>query len=1012
VYDGGIAYTAYITLRAQDGYKFAGFIEPIIDSSGTILGNSSISDESAKNSISFIVAYPPTGGSGGLSISGNITLADITSDVTKATIQLRRQSDNQMLGLPVHPNASGEYIIPGLVIGLYKVEVRLISFKSAFQESISVTNIVIGINFTLEKTDILLSINGTDNLGAQNTGDLGAVFPSAVNWQSLNTNIATVTADGRISAVSPGNATITCNSGALTFSVKVAHFIFLSDVAIANYLTSGNLGVSSAGNIANPITVLLYALDNAAFTSGSDGLGRLIQAVPNGKYVSYDLTGSTITTLSGSAGRSASNPQTRIVSFTMPTTITSIADNTFKEFKGLRNIVLTAGVTSLADSTFAGCSALQTINLGNLTSIGTAAFDGCASLNPVNISGISSIADSTFRGCSSLTNITIPSSPNFTIGKNAFQNCTALGGITIPANCILVDDYAFANCRSFSTITLNSGLKTIGNYAFCGDASPSPITTLVIPNTVETIGAYAFANYHTLASLTIGNSVKTIGAGAFSSTTSYSAAPIITSLVIPASVETVGANAFANCHALTSLTLNSGLKTIGNYAFSSYLSSSGAGNSAYTPVFTTVTIPATVISIGSYAFSYCTSLQTLTITTGSEAAIINNGAFYNCSNLTTASIPARVTTLGTTSSSSPSDGVFANCRRLNLTLLTGLQTIGNYTFYGCVLLVGTIQIPNSVTTIGSYAFYDCRITEVSGATGLISVGSYAFASCTTLTNIAFPTAVTSLSASLFAGCTALSSFTIQNTVTSIGAGTFSGCTALNSITIPTAVTSIGANAFSNCTTLNTVNITASSLNTIGASAFSGCTALNSITIPATVTSLSASLFSGCTTLSSFTIQNTVTEIGASTFAGCKSLGAVSMQGVQRIGALAFSGCTNINFNNIILPSTLVKLGEQVFSGCTNLNALYVLADLPPELVGTDSSYSVPNPSPPPTYLSYSYTNFYTFSGTGSSFKIYLPNATALTTYQAANGWGVSVFQGPDTHGNNYYSKLDTGTPPP
>ena len=88
----------------------------------------------------------------------------------------------------------------------------------------------------------------------------------------------------------------------------------------------------------------------------------------------------------------------------------------------------------------------------------------------------------------------------------------------------------------------------------------------------------------------------------------------------------------------------------------------------------------------------------------------------------------------------------------------------------------SIDIPNSVTSIGIYAFFNCS----------------------SLTSINIPNSVTSIGKSAFYGCTGLTSVNIPNSVTSIGDYAFKGCTGLTSIDIPNSVTSIGSDAFDGC----------------------------------------------------------------------------------------------------------------------------------------------------------------------------------------------------------------------
>ena len=71
-------------------------------------------------------------------------------------------------------------------------------------------------------------------------------------------------------------------------------------------------------------------------------------------------------------------------------------------------------------------------------------------------------------------------------------------------------------------------------------------------------------------------------------------------------------------------------------------------------------------------------------------------------------------------------------------------------------------------------------------------------------SVEIPDSVTSIGSEAFADCTGLTSITIPDSVTSIGSGAFANCTGLTSITIPDSVTSIGFGAFANCTGLREV----------------------------------------------------------------------------------------------------------------------------------------------------------------------------------------------------------------
>ena len=226
-------------------------------------------------------------------------------------------------------------------------------------------------------------------------------------------------------------------------------------------------------------------------------------------------------------------------------------------------------------------------------------------------------------------------------------------------------------------------------------------------------------------------------------------------------------------------------------------------------------------------------------------------------------IPASVTYSGTTYSvTSIRDFAFYNCTGLtSITIPSSVTSIGRYAFYGCKGLT-SVTIPSSVTSIDYAAFSGCTgLTSIKVEAGntkydsrdncnaIIETASNTLvAGCKTTT---IPESVTSFGSSAFRGCTGLTSITIPNSVTSIEYATFSGCAGLTSITIPSSVTSIGERAFEGCTGLTSITIP-SSVTSIGGYAFSDCTGLTSITIPSSVTSIGDRAFRGCTGLTSIT----------------------------------------------------------------------------------------------------------------------------------------------------------------
>ncbi len=200
-----------------------------------------------------------------------------------------------------------------------------------------------------------------------------------------------------------------------------------------------------------------------------------------------------------------------------------------------------------------------------------------------------------------------------------------------------------------------------------------------------------------------------------------------------------------------------------------------------------------------------------------------------------------------------------------------VTSIGYRAFYDCSSLT-SVTIPNSVTSIGDGAFDGCSSisspvynahcfaympTSYSGAytipEGIKQIAGGAFRDCSSLTSVTIPESVTSIGRSAFSGCSSLTSVTIGESVTSIGEWAFSSCSALTSVTIGDGVTSIGERAFNGCSSLTSVTI-GESVTSIGNYAFDGCSSLTSVTIPEGVTSIGEWAFSSCSALTSITCE--------------------------------------------------------------------------------------------------------------------------------------------------------------
>jgi hypothetical protein len=339
-----------------------------------------------------------------------------------------------------------------------------------------------------------------------------------------------------------------------------------------------------------------------------------------------------------------------ITNVIIPQTVTSIAENAFRECRSLRSVKIGAGATSIGPYAFFNCRALENIEIGEgVTSIGSWAFGACMELVSVTIpDSVQSIGARAFSDCLKLANVVIGNGVS-SLGEGVFYYCHALTSIILPPSITSIPENAFSWCVSLTDVQMGNGVTSLGASAFynCRD-----LVSLNLPNSVTHIGAGAFAICESLAFISIGNSVTTIEAGTFSGCTA------LQSFNIPDSVAQIGESAFRR----------TGLKSIN--------------------------IPTSVTSIGGAAFADCTSLASVRIPDSVQS--LGWSVFYGCSGLTSVTIGMNVAQLGA--------DIFRECTQLKSVFFRGnIPSVSGAIFVG-IPSVGTVYHVAEASGWGS-SFY-------------------------------------------------------------------------------------------------------------------------------------------------------------------------------------------------------------------------------------------------------------------------------------------------------------------
>ena len=270
--------------------------------------------------------------------------------------------------------------------------------------------------------------------------------------------------------------------------------------------------------------------------------------------------------------------------------------------------------------------------------------------------------------------------------------------------------------------------------------------------------------------------------------------------------------------------------------------------------------------------------------------------------------------------------------------------------------ITSIQLPNTVKTLGKRAFYGCTgLTEFTVTASVTSIGHQIFYKCDNLATVYYNSSfspdldkvflnIPSIKTVVFGGtsvpyricynCTNIEKVEILDSVKYIGdpysysnSYSFYGCTSLKEVTIGASVTSIGSYAFYNCSSLTNLYISdleswlnvelvydSHPLSSAGGNLYIDGVLATDIAIPDSVTSIGNYAFLGFSSLTSVEIPDSVTSIGYYAFEDCSSLTSVE------------------------IPDSVTSIGKYAFEYCSSLTSLYI-SDLESWLNVSLSDYS-------------------------------------------------------------------------
>lgn len=265
-----------------------------------------------------------------------------------------------------------------------------------------------------------------------------------------------------------------------------------------------------------------------------------------------------------------------------------------------------------------------------------------------------------------------------------------------------------------------------------------------------------------------------------------------------------------------------------------------------------------------------------------------------------------------------------------------IDTIDNSCFTYLKVLNTVDMSKSSVVSIGKNAFlpnfglpYQSTLTDVIFSLMLQTIGEKALQNCKAIRTINLPNTVTSIGKDAFSDCTALYDISsLSGTqITKINGSTFSGDTSLVKVSIPTTCKEIGFSAFRGCTNLRTFDF--KNVTTFSNLAFADCSSLSSVTLANGTNTIPSMCFMNCSGIKSLSLPNSIITIGEMAFDSCSSLtGHITFP--SSLVTLDNSAFYDTNFSSVTLPSNIATIGSAVFDK-VHMDYAECLATIPPNL---------------------------------------------------------------------------------
>lgn len=415
-----------------------------------------------------------------------------------------------------------------------------------------------------------------------------------------------------------------------------------------------------------------------------------VESIGNGAFASTKLENVEIPAQLSYLGTSVFSDCTSLTRVSIKANITSIPNGCFQGCSSLSSVEYPASVAVIGESAFSGCGFTSFKLNGNVTEIQREAFSSCKNLENMEWGNVSLIGFNAFEDCG-FKELSLPASlcdiymNAFAYCKNlvkvdlsktnvkeigCFANCYALEEVRFPQNLTGIGYECFKGCSSIVTLNLPSSLLTLSGKDFLGMSS---LTEIDLSNTkIKGISDACFKDCSSLQKVVFPKSLESINNSAFENATALKQVDLSNT-----TVHNISTSSFAGCRSLEQVSLAENTDTIGNLAFSGCSNLAEVRNTNHVKIVFDGAFEGTKlfdavqngpVMIGSVLYQYkgtiedkeysvpetvtCIAAKALanqniqSIKLNKELMYIGKGAFDNCTNLLSLTVPSSVDYIG------------------------------------------------------------------------------------------------------------------------------------------------------------------------------------------------------------------------------------------------------------------------------------------------------------------------------------------------------------------------------